>query len=963
MTTIVHVYDKDTQAPIEGATVTCTGHAPRLTDGNGYAAFNLATFTRYELRADADGYVISPQQSIMGSYPAVGFGLEKEEQIIITVMRPTWVSMDPFPVREDFPVGEELNVMGTIRVETEPYANKDIWLVNDDTDETISGPVRTSDTGYYTISWTPPEYKEEGYNVTIGAHDFHDWGTNPNSKWSEMPNGQSLHINVIGAEFEETIRPTALEWTTPNVYHVAFDITNLNPAYTYTIIIGRKGGSYGRTVSSKSVSNVTATSIEANIEKSELDADGYQIWCSVFKTSPGAQTQEAHELYTVPEGAPDMALILPNANGELFADDTIITVNDLSEACTLPDFQIENVGGVRSEAWYKMSERDGDTIHEPKRTSALAPGETSRILGDYVCAEGFGSGGGLPVGDHAILVEIGPEGEAATDSHTSILHVITQEQIEPLTVTTNDTTSGIQEGSIPVSGYVEGTNGVETDVGFEYEEVTYYGVNPTSFTNTNWSGTKMTVAGGFEDTLINLESDTWFCFRAIAENQYGKAHGAKKWSLTLGASTEGFISISLPNGTLLRESEVMLHNSPDLACTSFDFQMANGLDMELTGWYTVSVDGLEGYHGEHDIPPNGLSPMITGSLCAFPGLVSLGAHEVKVEVAQREQHTAAYTHTETLTVTEYGTPTVDTVGVEDITFNSATLVGKLKDVGLSAQVGFEYGLAIGNTKKEWLSGFITGGIYKLPIDGLERKSVYRYKAITRENVDSETYYGEELSFTAAPAVIDAINLGWNLEDAKMDEFMAHFNVSNLSENKHYRISIWSIDEYLLYAREDNITGRTEVEIRAKIPLGVIETYGYLLSCKVEDLDAGLVVVDETFIIPPFDLKLTTNIGGTLTDIPTTIRTETDYPFIIQIDNTGDKDRKAAIIFQFTGVDMGPLYIYPFPHAPPSEVTEGVVIPAGGSIGFEIIIWLPNAAVPTGATSAMYDLHLTLTAFE
>ena len=197
----------------------------------------------------------------------------------------------------------------------------------------------------------------------------------------------------------------------------------------------------------------------------------------------------------------------------------------------------------------------------------------------------------------------------------------------------------------------------------------------------------------------------------------------------------------------------------------------------------------------------------------------------------------------------------------------------------------------------------------------------------------------------------------------MDEFIAHFNVSNLSENKRYRISIWSKDESLLYAREDNITGKTEVKIRAKIRLGTIETYGYLLSCKVEDLGTGLVVIDETYIIPSFDLKLHTNIGGTLTQIPATIETATDYPFTIQIDNEGDKSRDAAIIFKFVGIDLGPLYTFSYPHDVPSIETDSINIPVGESRGFEININLPHGAVPEGATSARYNLDIILTAFE
>jgi hypothetical protein len=147
MTTRIHVYDKDTRAPIEGATVTCTGHTPQLTDGNGNVSFELAPFTRYRLRADAEGYVISEQQSIIGADNYVEFGLEKEEPIEITVKRPTWVSMIIMPSEAEYPIGEEIEVSGYIRIGTKPYTEGEVWLMDSDAGETITEKFSMDDFG------------------------------------------------------------------------------------------------------------------------------------------------------------------------------------------------------------------------------------------------------------------------------------------------------------------------------------------------------------------------------------------------------------------------------------------------------------------------------------------------------------------------------------------------------------------------------------------------------------------------------------------------------------------------------------------------------------------------------------------------------------------------------------------------------------------------------------------------
>ena len=115
----------------------------------------------------------------------------------------------------------------------------------------------------------------------------------------------------------------------------------------------------------------------------------------------------------------DMAVVLPNANGKLFLSNTIIECDDPTKACTEFRFQIKNNGNTEKIGWYTVSIVGGEMLYSGV-TASLAPGETSAVIDDIVCA----LPGGLPFGEHEIKVDVSPLGLIATDTATDTIHVI-----------------------------------------------------------------------------------------------------------------------------------------------------------------------------------------------------------------------------------------------------------------------------------------------------------------------------------------------------------------------------------------------------------------------------------------------------------------------------------------------------------------------------------------------------------
>ena len=238
----------------------------------------------------------------------------------------------------------------------------------------------------------------------------------------------------------------------------------------------------------------------------------------VQPTTVGIATDTYTEpLNVIEEPIEDMQIVLPNANGKLFLSNTITACDEPADACTEFRFQIRNDGNTSEGAWYKVSIVGGGTLYESS-ISALAPGGTSVVIDDLVCA----LPGGLPVGTHTIKVEVGPTGQAATDSVTDTIYVI--EETELPTVTSQPG-SDITQSSATLNGNLTSTGGISTLTGFEYGKTTSYGT-------TVWYAYQSTT-GSYSKSITGLTSNTTYHFRAIVTNDYGTGYGVDKTFTTL----------------------------------------------------------------------------------------------------------------------------------------------------------------------------------------------------------------------------------------------------------------------------------------------------------------------------------------------------------------------------------------------------------------------------------------------
>ena len=853
---VVAVYISGTPFAIEAATVTCTGHTPQITNRYGLVEFSLSDDGTHSFRADAEGYAISSAYTITGCQDRLTIKLEKEEQIQITVKRPTWVSMELIPAQAEYPTGEELHVYGYARYEAEPYVGGEVWLIDADAREVITESYYTVDDGFYVLKWTPSVYKEGGYNVTVGCDAFVS-ASNPLGAWSLEPNGSTKNINVIA----------------------------------------------------------------------------------------GA-------------GA-DMQLALPNPYSLLFVDHTIIVCDDWEKACTGFRFQIRNDGAVTSDAWYKVSIVSGSTLYS-STIGPINPGATSVVIDDTICA----LPGGLPVGTHEIKVEAGPTGMSPTDTYTEEIFVIEEPTLPPAPIVATFAPFNIEPFSALLRGYLNECNDLVTDVGFEYGETISYG-------NTTWE--KQTSAPGYyAKAVATLIPDTTYHVRAIVENEAGTGYGLDE-TFTTPVTTEGF-GIVLPNDTLLENSEVWVCDDWEKACTYFNFQIRNNWDITWHAWYTVSIVGGGTLYSKtiRDIPGyGGISTVIHDTVCALPGGLPVGEYGVIIEVGPEDYEEATDSYTAIITVKEYGTPVVSTEGVESPTLSSATLVGTLKDSGIETRVGFEYGLQYGSMSTIWREGWIREGEYKVAVRELEGNETYRFRAVA--TAGEKVGYGEEKLFETVPAIIDVVSLGWNLEDAKVNEYNAHFRISQLSESKRYRLVIYGGRGHE-FARIEPVSGLKEEDIKSNIPLEDFEEYGYMLSCGVYDLDTGEWLITEGYPVSP--LKVTVDMAETIATggIPQEMETRTDTPFSFIVSNESTIDLNVDVYLSFKGIST----TLEFPRdiiglepsaegyiLPGSDILvwdEGfiarnkIVVKAGESSTYTLTVMLPDEAVPIGNVYADYTIH-------
>ncbi|MEA1998095.1 MAG: hypothetical protein U9N61_02045, partial [Euryarchaeota archaeon] len=291
---------------------------------------------------------------------------------------------------------------------------------------------------------------------------------------------------------------------------------------------------------------------DIGFEYGKTDSYGTMIWTDVY-TEPGYYTKaitglDPNTLYhlraiasnvygtgygtdktftTLESTAANMHIILPNANGKLFLSNTVIACDDPDDACTEFRFQIRNDGNTTMAAWYKVSVVGGATLYDGGIVE-INPGATSIVIDDTVCA----LPGGLPVGTHAIKVETGPIGQAATDTYTEPLYVMGEGTAPSGVYTTSENYvnvcgAEIANNCITVDVFVEhfGSDS-ECDVYLEYWSI---GDTEHNFTDpiTVPYDPEYDEYGGFElqgvtSCISDCERD--FHVRAVASNSVGSNH-------------------------------------------------------------------------------------------------------------------------------------------------------------------------------------------------------------------------------------------------------------------------------------------------------------------------------------------------------------------------------------------------------------------------------------------------------
>lgn len=92
-------------------------------------------------------------------------------------------------------------------------------------------------------------------------------------------------------------------------------------------------------------------------------------------------------------------------------------------------------------------------------------------------------------------------------------------------------------------------------------------------------------------------------------------------------------------------------------------------------------------------------------------------------------------------------PIVSTTGITALGTGEATLHGVIEeDMGAGCAVAFDYGgTSAYGSETIWVSGYVTGDTFEIPVLGLSPGNTFHYRAKARNKYG--TGYGQDLSFT------------------------------------------------------------------------------------------------------------------------------------------------------------------------------------------------------------------------
>lgn len=181
-------------------------------------------------------------------------------------------------------------------------------------------------------------------------------------------------------------------------------------------------------------------------------------------------------------------------------------------------------------------------------------------------------------------------------------------------------------------------------------------------------------------------------------------------------------------------------------------------DSATITWTTDEASDSVVIYGTDTQPTTDVSDtaMVTSHVMTLTGLSAETTYVYEVQSTDAAGNTATDNSSGsyyTFTTESPKPPSVDTSAASDVTHNSATLNGELKNLGSasSVDVSFEYGTSTGNYPYETTpETMIVTGAFSANLSDLSEDTTYYFRA---KAVGDETSYGVENSFTteAAPA--------------------------------------------------------------------------------------------------------------------------------------------------------------------------------------------------------------------